>query len=45
MGFEDDISPIAEVDVDGCAPILKDAAYVWADQSAGRSADTEGDPT
>jgi len=27
MGFEDDIPVIAEMDVDDCAPILKDGAY------------------
>ena len=31
MGFEGDIAPTAEVDVDDCAPILKDDAYVRAE--------------
>ncbi len=27
MGFENDIPPIAEVDIEDCAPVLKDGAY------------------
>ncbi len=32
MGFEDDIPPTAEVDVDDCVPILKGGAYRKAEQ-------------
>lgn len=35
MGFEDDIRPIAEVDVDDCAPVLKDGAYERAEPTGG----------
>ncbi len=27
MGFEDDIPPTAELDVDDCVPVLIDGAY------------------
>lgn len=31
MGFEEDIGPIAELDVDACAPVLRNGAYVKAE--------------
>jgi 2-phosphosulfolactate phosphatase len=34
MGFEGDIPPIAEVDVDQCVPVLRDGAYVRAEPVA-----------
>jgi 2-phosphosulfolactate phosphatase len=40
MGFEGDIPPTAEMDVDDCVPILKDGAYRKAEQSL--AADSEG---
>lgn len=36
MGFGANIHPTAEVNVDDCAPILKDGAYVKAEQAVPR---------
>ena len=33
MGFEDDIPPTAEMDADNCVPILRDGAYIKAEQA------------
>jgi 2-phosphosulfolactate phosphatase len=41
MGFEDDISIIAEMDADDCAPILKNGSYTKAEQPHAADA---GDP-
>lgn len=38
MGFEDDIFLIAQMDVDDCAPVLKDGAYRKAEPTAGSDA-------
>ena len=35
MGFHGDVSPIARLDADDYAPILKDRAYVRAEPTSG----------
>ncbi len=35
LGFEEDVHLAAQVEVDTCAPVLRDGAYVWTGRSTG----------